>query len=137
MKKQNEQYQIDSHDPVYKSLPCKFTQDELISMKNNLALLVEHMLEEEAEKSESSKNHAAVLKSIKVTIKEISKKISDGFESRPVDCYKKLDFTRGMAYIIRSDINEIVEERPLDENERQLQLGFLDKKADELIEKQG
>ena len=122
----------EDEQPVFKSLPVKLTWEELTSMKNNLAIMVEKQIETESQKSISGKDFSALLKDLKDSLKEVSKKISDGYESRPVECLKKLDFTRGMAYIIRTDLNEIVEERPLDEVERQTQMDFLSRKADKL-----
>ena len=129
MEKQEEQ--------IWKSLPCKFTPAEIATMKNNLAMMVEKQIEAENQKSESSKNHAAILKDLKQTIRDISKKISEGFENRPVECYKKLDFHRESAFIFRADTEEVVEERPLDEQERQLQINFMDNQANKLLEKEG
>jgi len=55
-------------------------------------------------------------------IKDDARKISNGFEYRPTECLKIMDFGVGIVTFIRKDTQEVVEERPMTDAEKQVPL---------------
>lgn len=55
--------------------------------------------------------------------KQLRRDVEDSSEDRSVRCSVERDYERGMVLTRRVDTGEIVEERPLEESERQLELG--------------
>lgn len=109
---------------VDRVLPVQFTEEEILSFKNALAFHTAELLKAEKEKKNEVKIHNLNIKDCKDSIADLSEKIESGFEEKSVSCRVKFDHAREMVFIIRTDTDEVVEERPMTEEERQLELQF-------------
>lgn len=102
---------------VTRELPCKLTDDEKLALGDALAsALVEH-----DEKQEEKKKITADQQPIKKLVKALQNKLKSGTEMRTVPC----EVHEGPGYnvrIIRADTKQVVEERPLNPEERQTKL---------------
>lgn len=52
----------------------------------------------------------------------MAEKIRSGYEHKDIECKRELDYRLGTVIITRLDTGEIVEERPMDTEERQRKL---------------
>jgi hypothetical protein len=52
----------------------------------------------------------------------LAEKVRSGYEHRNVDCLKSLDYRLGTVTITRLDTGEVMRERPMDAEERQMSL---------------
>ena len=109
---------------VERVLPVPFTEDEILSFKSALAFHTAEFLRIEKDKKEETKILNLNIKDCKDSIKDLSKKIQDGFEEKSVACRGEFDHIRGLVLIIRIDTDEVVEEREMTEGERQMELQF-------------
>ena len=109
---------------VERVLPVPFTEEEILSFKSALAFHVAELLETEQEKKRRVKIHNLNIKDCKDSIADLSEKIQSGFEEKSVSCRVEFDHARDMVFIIRTDTDEVVEERLMTEEERQTELQF-------------
>ena len=112
---------------VERVLPVPFTEEEILSFKSALAFHTAEFLRIEKDKKEETKILNLNIKDCKESIADLSEKIESGFEEKTVPCRVKFDHTRDMVFIIRTDTDEVVEERPMTEEERQTELQFEEK----------
>jgi hypothetical protein len=98
-------------------LSVKLNDSELAEIGRHIADLVETIDEIEAERKK--------IPALRKEILELSKKISQGYELRNVECVVHLDSpTIGMKRIIRTDTNEVVLTEPMSDEELQEELAL-------------
>jgi hypothetical protein len=107
---------------IEKLLPVLFTENELTSFKNALAFHSIDLMDLEDEKKADTKVINDRIKDCKDSIRDLSKKLKDGQEMRSVECRLEYDHTREVVFIFRADTDEKIEERPMTEEERQVEL---------------
>lgn len=76
----------------------------------------------EKKKQEITKRFAAEIAAADSVLGELSSKINDGHEYRDVECEKVLDYSTGTVTVVRKDTAEVVEERPMQDEEKQPEL---------------
>ena len=57
-----------------------------------------------------------------LVVRENSRHISTGFEMRDIDCEKMIDYKKGIVTFTRQDTGEVVEERDIRDEERQMKI---------------
>lgn len=100
-------------------LPCALTEDELRSYGDELAGVVQDI----AAQADREKEVKAELKArtTELTARQsmLAMKVSRRQESREVACVVHVDYEAGLRTVTRTDTGEVVQTRPLRDDERQ------------------
>lgn len=107
-----------------RSLPCQLTGDEKIEYGNQLA---DHQYEIERiedRKKAAVSQYKSETDGCTANIRELSRKIRDGYEHRDVECIGTYDWTNGEITYTRPDTGETVEVKEIPEYERQQKLNL-------------
>lgn len=102
-----------------RSLTVKLTTEEQLQRGNELAAKIEEMQNIEMSAEEARGNFKAELKRVEGEISRLKRTVLDGKEQRTVRCEWQLNFDHGIAELIRLDTFEVVQSRPLTDEERQ------------------
>lgn len=95
-------------------LPVELTEEETIDRSRSLAGLNQKRTATEAEKAEATKRFGDIIKGLAVQIDDLAKIVAEGKEIRPVQCRKEYHTPRtGEVRIVRTDTEEVVEERAM------------------------
>lgn len=112
-------------------LPCKLTEPEIVETGGALAAVVISVANHEREIAEAHDEFKALKKDIegsitgfKVRISELSQKLTTGTEEREVQCKVTFNYEDGRVVVRRLDTDEVIEDREMDELEKQMQLDF-------------
>lgn len=103
-------------------LPVRLTDAEQIAAGKDLAA---RNIEEAAilaEKQAANEGFAERLKEVRINIRALSFSVKDGTAEREIETRVEEDHLRGVIRTVRLDTNEIHNERPMDDEERQLKL---------------
>jgi hypothetical protein len=109
---------------VVKTLRYTFTQAERQEFGDSMAQAVAGIEREQDQLKQVKKDFESRIADHEGNMKRCAERLRSGYEFRPVECEKVLDFKLGNAIITRTDTGEIVEERPLTDDERQDSLSF-------------
>jgi len=104
------------------TLPCMITSKERAEAADQLAMAIQQgeslALERKSALGDLKKRQDNLLE----RIHNLSIKVKDSIEMRPVVCELRLNHTKLTATLIRLDTNEEVESRPLSSEEKQMNL---------------
>ena len=105
---------------------CKYnlSDGEVLERSKENAELFKTIEDDEDKKKSIMKDLGSKLDFIKTKHSKESKIIRDGFFHEYAECRKRIDFKTGDVTIYRRDTGEVVEERKITEDERQLELDF-------------
>ena len=109
-------------ETVKRTLLYKFTPGELKVVAEEMAAQVEALDVVEAEKKEANDQYKDKIDRHKRLIKEAAHKINTGQEQRLIDCKVAKDHVQNVVRVYRLDTHELVEERAMTKEERQLSL---------------
>lgn len=110
-------------DEVYtKTLTVKLTADEIKAYGEELASLCDKIAEEEEDKRLANKNASDRIRGLQQKVTAITPRIQDGEEIRAVECDVDMDYDSYTVTISRQDTGEVVEVRPMTEEEKQPEL---------------
>lgn len=108
---------------ITRNLKCVLTESELLVYGKEMA-------EQEKKAEEIEDEKAAVTKALGEQVKYHSqmarskaKLINDGFEFREVACDQTFDYPRGLVTVTRKDTGDVIEERAMTADERQVGFG--------------
>lgn len=108
---------------ITRNLKCELTEGELLAYGKEMA-------EEEKKVEEAEEEKATVTKALGERIKYHSqmarnkaKLINNGYEYREVACDQTFDYPRGLVTITRKDTGDVIEERAMTADERQVGFG--------------
>jgi hypothetical protein len=105
---------------ISESLFCDFTTEEIEAKGQELSATMLAYDEVETAKKDATKEFTEQLKSLRGSIRGLSRAIKRKGEMGPVDCLVHFHVpTIGIKRIIRIDIGEIVREEPMTADERQ------------------
>ena len=105
-------------------LRCVLTDAERIAAGRKLAEKCAELQRTEEERKSVASEYKARLDRMTAERNELADKVTSGEEVRRVACELVLDYDKLTAQCIREDTGEIIEERPLSEAEKQMQLPF-------------
>lgn len=122
-----------SKDCIHKSrephiLPCKLSEKDRAEAADKLATAIQRVESLELEKRSKVAEFKGLIDVQKERIHKLTIEVKDGVAERPVDCELALNYSKLSATLTRFDIDEIVEERPMSEEEKQMELDFEEKK---------
>jgi hypothetical protein len=100
-------------------LPCKLTNDELLQAGQDLARINQDIVREEDDQTDAKAQMKARLTALNAKRTEISLKISRKAEERSVTIERTLDFDAGKYRETRTDTGEVINQRDIQDHERQ------------------
>lgn len=118
---------------VYKetrSLKCDLTEEELLQAGEDLAKAIDEARTHEEQRKSANEDFKARIAACEAEITIKQRLVRNKNEFRPVSCEVTLNYTTLDAVVIRLDTEEIVQERKLTHEEKQMKIDF-DKKPKE------
>lgn len=114
-------------DLIHKSkephkLPCKLNPVQKAEAAEQLANAVGQAESLELERKTIAKDFASRKEALVERIHNLSNMVKEGVEMRSIDCELQLNFSKLTAILTRLDTCEIIEERPLTEEEKQQEM---------------
>lgn len=100
-----------------RSLKCELTRDELLEAGAKLADAQQTIAELESALASYKAQNKSETEIAKASVENLSDKIRRKYEFRDIRCVVEKDFDHGMFTITRMDTGEIVEARPLTDDE--------------------
>lgn len=107
---------------VVKTLPVKLTTKELLAAGREQADAQEEKRDTEGQMKAAADEYKGKIKAITGKIVRLANLVRAGYEHREVKCEQVYDYETGRVQIMRMDTAEIVEDRPLRQDEQQMQL---------------
>lgn len=115
------------------SLLCKLTHDEVHEYGRLLAAQVQSITDEEIRQGHERKTMKDRMDRLEGERDRLAELVSTGSEKREIECIVQADYGTGKAYTIRVDTGEIIDERALKADEKQMGLGIAE--ADDVAAK--
>jgi len=100
-------------------LPCVVTDSECLELAKQMSQLCKQKDDVEAEKARVGREFQKRIKDLSGEISGIKDVINTGLVNRHIACEKAFDYRNKLCITTRIDTGEIVEERPLYEDELQ------------------
>ena len=122
---------MDQPDTTKRTLPCALTDDDRLRIGSNLSEAVGQETVLEHELRDYKEDHKSRLLPVQSLISRLAGYIRDDSEPREIECAIVRDVRLCQIRVVRSDTNEVVEERAMTEFERQMTI------ADKLSPGQG
>lgn len=113
---------VESLERFTKLLPVTLTPEEIQAAGRELGRTVLDMADEEAQQDSMKKEMKARLGVLEAKRSELATKITRGTELREVEVEPQRDYGEAKYFEIRLDTGEVIKERPLSAEERQLGL---------------
>jgi len=101
-------------------LPCKISKEQKAEAADQLATAIQEADSLELERKTTLKDLGSRKEALIEKIHKLTQQVKDGVEQRSVDCELQLNYTKLTATLVRLDTEEIVEERPMTEEEKQM-----------------
>jgi hypothetical protein len=100
------------------------TADQMADYARKMADDLREIEDIEAEAKEEAKAYKERIQTIEFRVRGMGRSVRLGTENLLVLCSEFFDRTYGRAYVVRQDTGEVVMNRPLNEDERQLYMQF-------------
>lgn len=107
------------------TLKCQLTDQEILQCGQAVADALEAAAELERELDEFKTMHKAKVAQQEAIVGLNTGKIRSRYEYRPVECEVVKDYGAGVVWTERVDTREIIERRPLTDEERQMALAIV------------
>jgi len=111
-----------THEPH--SLPCALGEKEKAEAADQLAKSLEQAEGLELERKSVAGDFKSRLDALKERIHRLMVNVKNGVEMRSIDCDLSLNYTKLTAILARKDTGEVVEERPMTDEEQQMEMDF-------------
>lgn len=109
-----------THEPH--TLPCKLNEKDKAESAEELATAIQQGESLELERKSVLGDLKKRKDNLIERIHNLTIQVKDGIVMRSVDCELKLNHTKLKAILIRADTEEIIDERPMTQNEKQMHL---------------
>lgn len=103
-------------------LPVLLSESELAARSAELARKVREAKEVEDEKKTSMSEFKAKAEGIDMKVRELAEIVDTKQEDRAVECIVNPDYAAGTMVTVRRDTGEVVQSRPMTQDERQIHL---------------
>jgi hypothetical protein len=107
---------------VMRILKVLFTVKQRLEMGEQMANAIRNTKQAQDEAKSVKAQYDGKIKQFDAEISNISERLNSGWEMKPVDCEETRDYRTGSAIVRRVDTQEIIEERALTWEERQMPL---------------
>ena len=111
-----------THEPH--PLACKLTTQDRATAANQLAEAIQNLEALDIQHKTDTKNFNSLKQQFAGSVHRLSREVANGEAVRSVDCELRLNYTTLAASLVRTDTGEIVETRPMTEDEKQEDLDF-------------
>lgn len=111
-----------THEPH--KLPCRLGTKEKAEAAEALATTIQATESLELERKSVLGDFKSRMDGLKESIHTLTLNVKDSVQMRSIECELHLNYTKLTATLIRSDNNEIVEERPMTDEEKQMNFDF-------------
>jgi len=109
---------------VTKPMPVKLTDAEVLKYGRDAARAVADRTRIEAEFDSVKADYKSKIGEQTAIIGKLSPRIHSGIETRDVECEEVRNWTKGTVTVTRMDTGEVVESRPMREDEKQMEVTF-------------
>lgn len=116
----------DSISAEYRNLKVVMEPPDHKKVSKDLANAVESFEIINSAKKTAVAEYGAKAKAVALDIQELSRCIRSGYFLREVACEKRIDFGMLTVTVTRQDTGEIIEERPMNTEEKQMTMEFGD-----------
>ena len=96
------------------------SEEEKAEKSQELAETIRNLGLKHLEKKAVTKQFAADIEGLQETIEQLSGHIRDGYEMKPLNCYRKKDYVRKRVLFISVDSGETVKTEPFTEDDYQM-----------------
>jgi hypothetical protein len=103
-----------------KILKVMFSEKEKVDMAGQIANSIRNLNRVEDELASISAEYRSEIKKYQIEIKTTAQKLNTGWEMRSIPCIEKKDYDNGSIQIFRNDTQEMIEERAMTAEERQM-----------------
>ena len=103
-------------------LKCQLTEKEKTELSAKIAKAISDRSSAEAKLKEVNASIKAQIAQLDAEISEKALQINNGYEYRNVECRMDKDYRLGTVTITRLDTAEVIRERPMTAEERQMEL---------------
>jgi len=117
---------------ITKSLPCKLKDDEVLKYGRDLARAHAELDRINNELDSIKADYKGKISEQDSLIGKLSVRVHSGVETREVECEELRNWTKARLSVIRKDTGEVIEDRPMREDEKQMEVslsGALDTEA--------
>jgi hypothetical protein len=109
---------------VTKALPVHLTDAEVLQYGRDAARAVADRERIEAEFDGVKADYKSKIAEQSAIVGKLSPRIHSGIETRDVACEEVKNWTKGTVTVTRLDTGEVVESRPMREDEKQIEIGI-------------
>ena len=113
-----------THEP--RDLSCSLSTKERADAANKLADVLDDIMRLEDDKKTMAADLSAQIKRLSAEVRQLTRQVKEGTATRSVLCELKLNWTKLTATTVRTDSGQVVEERGMTEDEKQLDFDDLD-----------
>jgi hypothetical protein len=117
---------------VTKSLPCKLEESEVLQYGRDIARAHADKDRIEDDFDSVKADYKGKIAEQAAIISKLSPRVHSGIETRDVECTEVKNWTKATVQVKRNDTGEIVESRPMREDEKQMQIGGIEDAPDEV-----
>lgn len=118
---------IIKHTKEFHSLPVDLTTEEIAQAAKDLATELQELESIQIEKKAVMKEYNSQIDNKNKRIHRLMTHVKNGVEYRSVECDLQFHIDKVQAILVRNDMGEVVEERPMTDEEKQIQIEFEDK----------
>lgn len=109
---------------VTKSLPCRLTDAEMLQYGKDLARAYSETARINGELDAIKQDYKGKIAEEEATIGKISGRVHSGIETRDIECEEVKNWTAATVTVTRLDTGESIEERPMREDEKAMELSL-------------
>lgn len=114
---------------VTKALPCNLTEPEVLQYGRDIARAHSDKDRIENEFDSVKADYKGKISEQDSIIAKLSPRVHSGIETRDVECTEVKNRTKATVQIKRNDTNDVIESRPMREDEKQMQIGGISEDA--------
>ena len=107
---------------VTKPLPCHLTDEEVLKYGREVARATTERDRIASEAKSVAKDYASKVAEQNAIVGKLSPRIHSGIETRDVECVEVKNWTKLTVSVTRQDTGEVIESRPMREDEKQAEL---------------
>ena len=107
---------------VTKPLPVKLTDREILQYGKDMVRAMADTERIETEFDSVKKDYKAKIAEQQAVVDKFSPRIHSGIETRDIECVEIKNWTNGTVRVNRMDTGEIIESRPMREDEKQMEM---------------
>ena len=107
---------------ITKPLPCKLEEAEVTQYGRDMARAMNDKARIQAEADSIKQEYKSKIEEQSAIVEKLSGRVHSGIETRDVECQQIMNWTKGTVSVTRMDTREIIEKRPMREDEKQSEM---------------